>query len=121
MNVNVTPPKLDLSSPETSAHSRAHACSSPVSAPLLPTLTVPISYLSPSLCIQSQRGPSKTQGQELAAKLPRWSRGSVSVPNEREGFQRNAFFLSFFFELGNELIIVYRGSVILDPSNGAKA
>lgn len=31
------------------------------------------------------------------------------------------FSFPFFFELGNELIIVYRGSVILDPSNGAKA
>lgn len=37
-----------------------------------------------------------------------------------KGMPFSFLFLLSFFELGNELIIVYQASVILDPSNGAK-
>lgn len=125
VDVKVPSPKTGSAYLRAPQHSQVHTCSSPsLWAPLLPTLAIPFStHPAPAclhhLCILSQRGSRKSQGHELAEKLPCWSHGSVSVPKEREGFQRNAFFFSFF-ELGNELIIVYRGSMILDPGNGAK-
>lgn len=69
-------------------------------------------------CVQGQREPDEAQGNKLQQNCPSGLLGRLVSAQMKERTSKGM--PPFFIELGNELIIVHLGCVILDPSNGAK-